>query len=248
MNTILITMAGRGQRFRDAGHDRPKYEIEVHGKTLFQWSMESLSAWFDEPCQLVLVARAEDEAGPFTAREAERLGLKSTLVELDTTTDGQATTAMQAANMIADPAAPLAIYNIDTHVTSGVMDPRQARGAGWIPCFQAPGDHWSFAAVNAEGRVTEVREKRRISPFATLGLYWFDSFDRYADLYSRHFAAGGDEAGERYVAPMYNRLIADGELVSISEVAFSDVTPLGTPAEVERFQAAGSPHRADARR
>jgi hypothetical protein len=238
MQTVVITMAGRGQRFRDAGHDRPKFEIEVHGRTLFQWSLDSLAAWFDHPTQLVLVARAADDAGAFTRAQCRAAGFPDpALVELDATTDGQATTALLAEGAIATPDAPVTIYNIDTHVWPRTLDPAHSSGAGWIPCFRADGDHWSFAATAPDGRVTEVREKVRISPFATLGLYWFDSFSRYADVYRRHFASGGEEAGERYIAPMYNQVIADGARVTIAEVATEAVVPLGTPAEVARFAA-----------
>ena len=40
--TIIITMAGLGSRFKKAGYDCPKYMIEAKGKTLFEWSMDSL--------------------------------------------------------------------------------------------------------------------------------------------------------------------------------------------------------------
>ena len=43
--TIVITMAGLGSRFKKAGYTVPKYMIEAHGKTLFEWSMESLSGF-----------------------------------------------------------------------------------------------------------------------------------------------------------------------------------------------------------
>ena len=39
---MIITMAGLGTRFRKAGYDCPKYMIEARGKTLFEWSMDSL--------------------------------------------------------------------------------------------------------------------------------------------------------------------------------------------------------------
>ena len=45
MMTIVITMAGLGSRFRKAGYEMPKYMIEDHGKTLFDWSMESLKGY-----------------------------------------------------------------------------------------------------------------------------------------------------------------------------------------------------------
>ena len=39
---VIITMAGLGSRFRKAGYNCPKYMIEAKGKTLFDWSMDSL--------------------------------------------------------------------------------------------------------------------------------------------------------------------------------------------------------------
>lgn len=242
MTTVVITMAGRGQRFRDAGHDRPKYEIEVHGKTLFEWSLQSLAAWWPEPCQLILIARREDAAGDFVRRTSKLAGLPDpALIELDTTTDGQATTALIGAREARDLAAPMLVYNIDTHVRAGAMAPSQVTGAGWIPCFAAQGDHWSFVELGADGLATRTAEKQRISPHATLGLYWFDSAERYADAYARHFAEHPEEAGERYIAPMYNRLIADGAPVTISDVDPADIVPLGTPAEVAAFEATAPP-------
>jgi dTDP-glucose pyrophosphorylase len=234
--TVAITMAGRGQRFRDAGYDVPKYEIEVRGRTLFRWAMASLRSWTDAGARFVFLARAEDRADAFIARECEAEGIGSfEVVAVEGTTDGQATTAMLAAPAVADPAAPLAIYNIDTHVHAGAMRVDDARGDGWIPCFPGAGDAWSFAATGEDGLVTEVREKARISPHATVGLYWFGSFGGYAGLYERHFASGGDERGERYVAPMYNTLIAEGGEVRIAELDPGAVVPLGTPAEVDAF-------------
>ena len=92
--------------------------------------------------------------------------------------------------------------------------------------------------MNGRGQAVEVREKERISDFATLGLYWFDSMQRYRDLYQTHFAdAHGMEKGERYIAPMYNRLIEQGLQVRISDIPLDEVGMLGTPEQVEAFAA-----------
>ena len=236
MSTVAVTMAGRGQRFRDAGYDVPKYEIEVRGRSLFRWAMASLRSWTEAGARFVFLAREEDDADAFIARECAAEGIASfAVVPVAGTTDGQATTALLAAPAVADPSAPLAIYNIDTHVRAGAMRAEEAGGDGWIPCFPGEGDAWSFAAVGPNGLVTEVREKVRISGHATVGLYGFGSFEAFAALYERHFAAVGEERGERYVAPMYNTLIAGGGRVRIAQLTAEDVVPLGTPAEVRRF-------------
>lgn len=229
-------MAGRGTRFRDAGHDVPKYRIRAHGRSLFHWSVSSLSG-YAPVSRAVFVARREDDAGAFVRDECATLGLpEPVLVELDADTDGQATSALLGMDAC-DAARPVAIFNIDTHVRPGAMTSPAAGVDGHLPCFRAPGEHWSFARTDAGGRVVEVREKQRISPLATVGLYWFGSPALYRDAYRRTFPGGGAgfERGEAYVAPLYNALIAAGGTVTVSELDPADVVPLGTPAELERF-------------
>ena len=57
MMTIVITMAGLGSRFAKAGYTVPKYMIEAHGKTLFDWSMESLKGYNTEDTQYIFIVR-----------------------------------------------------------------------------------------------------------------------------------------------------------------------------------------------
>ena len=237
MTTFAITMAGRGQRFRDAGYDMPKFMIEVRGRTLFDWALTSLEAWFATAPRMVFIARAEDAASEFITARCAALGLTDTeVIELDATTDGQATSAKLAAGAVRRPADPFAVYNIDTHVRPAAVGHLDVQGDGWLPCFPAAGSALSFARTDATGKVVELREKERISPHATVGLYWFRSLELYEQLYRTHYGEHGvDAAGERYIAPMYNSMIAGGADVRISELALEDVVPLGTPDEVRAF-------------
>lgn len=243
MTTIIVTMAGRGQRFRDVGYDLPKYAIEVHGQTLFRWSLQSLASWLAEDPQLVLVSRAEDGARPFVEEQCRVEGLRApVVVELDHTTDGQATTVLAAADVVEDLGAPLVVYNIDTHVRPGAMDSSRARGDGWIPCFPGLGDAWSFCAADAAGRVHDVKEKVRISQDASVGLYWFSSFSLYEQTYARRYGGGSElEAGERYIAPMYRTLLDEGRGVYLDRLSYDDVVPLGTPQDVQAFADSSKP-------
>ncbi len=240
---VIITMAGFGRRFLDAGYKLPKYMLAAHGRTLFAWSMLSLRAFAQEGARFTFIVRAADDATDFIRAESQAMGLDlAHIVQLDAPTDGQATSAMRAAEAGLDMAAPVAIYNIDTFVHPSALPASSVRGDGWIPCFPALGDAWSFADADAAGRVSRVREKVRISPHATIGLYYFSSFDLYADIYHRHYSDGANiEAGERYIAPMYNTLIADGRDVFIHDVPLEAVIPLGVPADLERFLARQAP-------
>jgi len=236
--TVAITMAGLGSRFAKAGYTRPKYEIEALGLPLFDWSMLSLEAFRTAGWRFRFAARGAEAEDYIRARCAVRGISDVAVLNLNKVTDGQATTALYLAeDVLSD--APFAIYNIDTFVRPGAMAPPDpATCAGVIPCFPAPGEGWSFAKCDANGDVVELREKRRISDHATVGLYWFDSAQRYIDAYRTYYAVTGrEEKGERYVAPIYNQLIADGVRVRITELELDDVGMLGTPDQVADFQA-----------
>lgn len=237
---IVITMAGLGSRFKKAGYTVPKYMIEAKGKTLFEWSMESLEGYgYDN--NYYFIVRQEDHAADFIKNACLKLGIASyRLIELDHTTDGQATTALLASDHW-NREDPLLIYNIDTYVEAGQMHTLQLKGDGFIPCFPAPGDHWSFVKTDALGNAIQVVEKERISDHCTLGAYYFKSCALYETLYHEFYEEGrasaltGAAGRERYVAPLYNYLIEKGGVVGICDVDPKKVHVLGTPEELQVF-------------
>lgn len=91
---IVITMAGRGSRFYEAGYTVPKYEIEAHGHTLFDWSMLSLKNFIDADSRVIFVCLKANDSSEFVRRRCAALGLADVhVLELDELTDGQATSA-----------------------------------------------------------------------------------------------------------------------------------------------------------
>ncbi len=235
---IVITMAGLGTRFKNAGYTMPKYEIVVHNRSLFAWSMESLAGYYSPDNDYFFIVRREDDARDFIMREWKDIAggcEKMHIIEIDSMTDGQATTALLAKPYWKSE-EPLLVYNIDTYVEAGCLCAEDIEGDGFIPCFNAPGDHWSFVAVDEEGRATEVREKQRISDNCTLGAYYFASCSLYEQMYEEYYNDPENmEKGEKYIAPLYNHMINRGMDVRICLVDSSFVHVLGTPGELEVF-------------
>lgn len=233
---IVITMAGRGSRFRAEGYAEPKYMIKVRGSSLFAWSMKSLESYLkNSSIYFVCVKDTYDKA--FIAAECSALGIADYEVcLLDDFTDGQATTAKHVIDSISDSESIL-IFNIDTHVSPKWLnwDFIDTGYSGWIPCFRAPGDHWSFVDVDDHGFAKKVVEKERISELATVGLYWFKNSRSYIDSYKSTYGSALDSSGEKYIAPMYNAIINDGGLVKVSELPLSTIIALGTPKEVQEY-------------
>jgi dTDP-glucose pyrophosphorylase len=234
---IVITMAGRGQRFRDAGYTVPKYEIITHNKTLFEWSISSLLGFFNNTEKYIFIVPQQDTATGFIKYICENMSIGPIeIIEIDYVTDGQATTAMLAATAW-DDARELLVYNIDTYIEPGCMNYKQIKGDGFIPCFDGEGDHWSFVKLNKEGKALEITEKIRISQNCTVGAYYFKSAALYQHLYNEYYSnkSSSNETQERYIAPLYNQLICEGGSVYISNIPKQYVHVLGTPSELNDF-------------
>lgn len=236
---IVITMGGLGSRFRKAGYTVPKYMIEAKGRTLFEWSLISLEGYRDRADKYIFIAMKDEtnDVEGFIMDKCSELGIREPkVILLDYLTDGQATTAMLAAKYW-DREHALLIYNIDTYVEAGEMNSGELKGDGFIPCFRAEGDHWSFVRLDDEGRVAEIKEKKRISDHCTLGAYYFKTCGLYEDLYNEYYRDSERELvnGEKYVAPLYDHLLSKGGEIYISDISPDKVHVLGTPEELKVF-------------
>lgn len=235
---VVITMGGLGSRFRKAGYTVPKYMIEAKGKTLFEWSMISLDGYKKDVNQYIFIAMKEEgiDMEGFIKEKCQKLEIVNYhLVLLDYLTDGQATTATLAEKYW-DKEHALLIYNIDTYVEPGQMNSEELKGDGFIPCFKAEGDHWSFVRLDEQERVVEIKEKQRISDHCTLGAYYFKTCDLYKKLYDEYYSEEKNLVkGEKYVAPLYDYLLSKGGEIYISDIAPERVHVLGTPEELEYF-------------
>jgi dTDP-glucose pyrophosphorylase len=235
---IVMPMAGRGSRFAQIGIRTPKPLIPVRGKPMYAWATEGLPLQLAR--RLIFICLDEhltDLALAADIRSRYR-AYDPVIIALDHVTEGQACTVLTAREYI-DNDDPLVIFNADTFCRTSLgaaLAALPAEVAGVLDVFRAPGDKWSFAKVDGQMRVQETAEKRRISEWATTGLYYFrrgSEFVRHADAM---VSAGTRENNEFYVAPLYNRLIAAGADVRANPV--EDVWVLGTPEDLAHFERA----------
>jgi len=234
---IIVPMAGRGSRFADVGFSIPKPLIPVRGRPMYTWAIDSLPTRLAK--RLIFVCLAEHLSQRALARDIDERyrSFNPVVLALSEVTQGQACTVLTARDLV-DTSEPLVIFNADTYVRSDFeqrLRTLEADVAGILGVFRAAGDKWSFAKTDASGRVVETAEKRRISEWASTGLYYFArgcDFVRHADAM---IAAEERVNGEFYVAPVYNRLIGSGMRVEI-DVA-REVWALGTPEDLARFEA-----------
>jgi dTDP-glucose pyrophosphorylase len=91
--------------------------------------------------------------------------------------------------------------------------------------------------VGDDDRVLETAEKKRISPWATAGLYHFARGRDFYDAVEEAVRLDQTTAGEFYVAPLYNALIHRGAKIYADYAAW--VRPMGTPEDLRASVAGG---------
>jgi dTDP-glucose pyrophosphorylase len=228
---VIITMAGLGTRFKNSCYNEEKYKIVFHGKTLFDWSLESLRNFKD--FEFIFVTRDFPNIEEFIKERTKRLGIKKTEVEIiKYTTRGQAETAIIAGKFF-DKDESVIIYNTDTYVKPEMLKPEYIRGNGWIVVFSALGNKWSFVEMAENETVVRTTEKIRISDNCSIGLYYFDSFHEFEKLASDlKFVNEVNGTGEWYIAPLYNQFIKMGNKVYAHKIPNNSVLVLGTPEDL----------------
>ena len=229
---IIITMAGNSSRFKTAGFKRPKYELIVKEKPMFQWALLSLKNYFLTG-QFIFVARKGAEE--FIREQCKQLGINHfKILEIDYLTSGQASTALIVIEILPKE-APIMIYNIDTYILDGLLPTEIPKNCdGWIPVFSAEGQQWSFVQMDENKNVTKIAEKERISKWATIGLYYFSSEQLFEQCFYASYANNITNR-ETYIAPMYQYIISKGGRIKAELIDASKVIPLGTPQEVLKF-------------
>ena len=237
MINIVIPMAGMGSRFAEAGYKKPKPFINVNGKPMIERVMENLNY---PDAKFILIARKEHvEAEKEMVANLKR-SFNCEIIEIDKLTEGTACTVLYAHRLINNN-TPLLIANSDQIIDSPVKDfidncfNNQLDGS--ILCFEDSemNPKWSFAKINEEGIVTEVKEKVAISKYATVGIYLFAQGNIFVNSALDMIIENDRVNNEFYTCPVYNYAIKDGKIIGIYNIQESEMNGIGTPGDLEIY-------------
>jgi NDP-sugar pyrophosphorylase family protein len=232
---VVMPMAGRGSRFSSKGFAKPKPLIEVAGKPMFEWALQSLKGL--EVRLLIVIALKDHEYNFEISKKLSQIWIgQFQLITIEGVTEGQLCTVLTAEELINRDEGVL-IISSDTMVVSEIAKDIQniKKGVkGLISVLNLPGEQWSFAKTNLEGIVTEVAEKKRISDHASTGMYYFSSGEEFIKFGKKMILENKRTNGEFYIIPVYNELIAHQKIVGISFA--NEMWDMGTPEAKEIFE------------
>jgi NDP-sugar pyrophosphorylase family protein len=255
--SLVVPMAGRGQRFVDQGYRDPKPLIDVAGRPMIHQALDCLP----RPAARVLVAQREHAADArFIATVAELPG-ETQVVELDRVTEGQAITARLGVSdgdkARIDLSAPLLFAPCDTgYVYDAAAWKALVQGSdadlivwsarGHLPAIWRP-QMYGWMAVAADGLVKEVAVKQLVDgvPAAeqevVTGTFWFRDGTTFLREVAALVADDDRVNGEFYLDTIARRMIECGARVRAFTV--EKYMPWGTPEELRTFDYWNAVHR-----
>jgi len=230
---LVMPMAGRGSRFARAGHDRPKPLIELFGRPFFWWATESVRRRVALRELLFVVLREHVEAHGIDAAIRAQYP-EARLAVIDEVTEGAAETARIGLEALSTD-GPVAINDCDHAFACEALPSLAAALASdtdaALLCFRADSPNFSYACLDAEGRVTGTVEKRVASPFAIAGCYLFRDRATFAGAYVRFREDCAYD--ELFLSGVVDRIAREGGRVALSELRHHAV--FGTPEEMARL-------------
>jgi HAD superfamily hydrolase (TIGR01509 family) len=243
---VVIPMAGEGSRFKEAGFTTPKPFIPLQGKPMIQWVIENMIPK-DIPhehykLKFHLIVRSLH----MNTNSIDRLfwdlpsNVSYTYHKTDGLTEGAACSVLLAEKEI-DKDEPLLIINSDQYLEWNADSfykclLNSAYDGNILTFYQNdPYDlKWSYAKIDSEGIVTEVQEKKWISPYATVGLYGWKKGSEYVKYAKQMIAKNIRVKNEFYVCPVYNEAIQDGQHIRVQ--LCSGMWGLGVPEDLLKFR------------
>jgi dTDP-glucose pyrophosphorylase len=238
MLSIVIPMAGAGSRFAKAGYKDPKPLIPVSGVPMIQLVISNLRP--KQAHRFIFIAQAAHvEAYGLDVRLKE-WAPGCVIIGIDKLTEGAACTALKAREHIEND-DPLMIANsdqyVDTSIDAYLREIEAHHLDGLIMTMTANDKKWSFVGLDGQRQVSRVVEKEVISNEATVGIYNFARGSDFVRAADAMMAADERVNGEFYVAPAYNRLIAEGARIGIHNIGAEarGMYGLGIPADLDLF-------------
>ena len=226
---IIIPMAGKGQRFINAGYTTPKPLLKLGNTLVIKYIIDTMRI---TNCQFIFIVR-QDHCDEYELdKKLLEIEPNAKILKINQMTEGAICTVLLAKEYFNDD-TPVIIKDCDQiinwnpeHFLEFVL---RNNADGAVVTIHTDRPNYSFSRVDSKGRVIETAEKSVISNYGHTGIYFFSKGKELIDYAEKMIAKNIRVNNEFYTAPVYNQYIQDGNLILIYPVA--EMFQLGTPEE-----------------
>lgn len=236
MINIVIPMAGAGSRFKAEGYELPKPFIDVNGKMMIERVLDGVN-YPNAHYTLIIQKAFEEENKEQLEKLVNRYHVA--FISVEKLTQGASCTAL-AAHEIINNNLPVIFADsdniFDNHVFKDFVDDcLNRRLDGSLLTFNTDKDCFSFAKTDANGIVSETREKEAISKHAITGVYMFARGADFVKCAIDMMIYGDKAKNEFYMSNVYNWAVKKGLKVGVYDIKPEDWDCVGTPAQLRDY-------------
>jgi dTDP-glucose pyrophosphorylase len=224
-------MAGEGSRFLKAGYKKPKPFIDVDGIPMIVRVLNNLT--YPNARYILIVKKDHLEKEAITVKKIEE-NFNITFIPIDKLTEGAACTILYARNYINND-QPLLIANsdqiIDANIAEFVIDCNDRNLDGSILTFidKHKDPKWSYAKIDKNNLVCEVKEKAVISEYATAGVYLYQKGKYFVNAALDMIVHNDRVNNEFYTCPTFNYAIKQKLKIGIYNIDYKKMHGIGSP-------------------
>ena len=227
-------MAGEGTRFPRDSYKIPKPLIEIHGQPMIQRAVESLNlpgkyhfvvrkdSYYDQVCSLLHKILPDPK-----------------IISVEETTQGPAASCLLFKDFINNE-EELVVVNCDQIMWWDselfLSTARYYKYDGVVVTYSTTTPKNSYARINRNGFVEEIKEKEVISDISLNGIHYWRK-GKYFVQSAESMIEQNDRApnGEFYVGPSYNHMVRAGLKVGIHHIPNWQHNPVGVPEDLETY-------------
>jgi hypothetical protein len=240
---IVLTMAGKYNRFKLFGNKIPKYLLPLSSETMLSEVIKQI-IFSKHNCKIFLIANRNDQIFyPILKSIMGKYNIdKKSLLYIDDTSS-QLETALMSSELIPNKQYDnsIAFANIDTVLFNRSQFFLQLEKCkpeeGLIDTFNGESKQYSYARVGENNLIKDVSDNNVISNYACSGLYGFGSFDVFLKK-TEEILRENDKSN---FTNLYMKYINSGLNVYAQHVSdLNQTIVLGTPEEyvvnIHRFK------------
>ena len=230
---IIIPMAGRGQRWIDAGYTFPKPLIEIKNKPMIQLVLENINL----KGNYIFICLKEHIENFSLDKVLKNLKPECKIITIDEITDGAATTILKSKELISND-EPIIIANCDQLInwsSARFVDFINKRNPdGVLVTYTSTHPRNSFVRINDENKVVEVSEKKPISNLANAGVFYYKSGQEMINAIEKMINKNIRTNNEFFLSTAFNEF--DLKKSEILSYHVEEVKSMGTPEELDSWK------------
>jgi len=225
MFNVVVPMAGKGSRFKEADYTAPKPFIQIDKEPLF---FHAIKNFLKEDCFFVFVVRETDLKHFPLINYLNKLDIQYKLILQNKDLNGPVETIFLSKKYLKNDKT--FFVDCDQYSEFNVKDfikkVEENYCAGGLLTFESQSNIYSYVESN-QYFITNIEEKKVISADACSGVYYWSDHKKYF-----YYADDIISDGEKYMSSVYKKALNNKELFMMEKCL--NFKTYGTPKDLER--------------